>query len=92
MNCKAGELAFIINEPDFPENVGKVVQVGRVTFMSDDGIYWNVFSDSPVWVYANFTSRVKVLSQDFWILDSHLKPIRGPELKELEHEKELEVS
>ena len=85
MNCKPGDLAFIIRS-DFPENIGRIVRVvkyaGVATFRRAGTLYlWVVEAQgSPLrgkWLNSG------VISSEFTSLapDADLRPIRPePEL------------
>lgn len=82
MNCKPGDLAFIIRS-DFPENVGRIVRVvsaiGNRPFQGGIDFMWLVYADGSV-VTASFNGEA-VQVREGCIGDSLLRPIRPePEL------------
>jgi hypothetical protein len=91
MNCKPGDLAFVISD-DFPENVGRMVSVLRRvpdTFLQSNLLCWEVevAGSTPLRVYE----RDKVSIGSAMVCgtyDYQLRPIRAPgitteEVKEL---------
>jgi hypothetical protein len=79
MNCKQGDLAFIVNgntshfRPE-PENVGRVVRCLRIVPVSGMGPVWHVASEgSPLYVVWNADERD--MESTGLIEDANLRPI-----------------
>lgn len=79
MNCKPGDLAFIIRS-DFDENVGKPVEVLNVGAKGPEGFWWYVKSSSLLlgWASGNTVGYATHMR----ILDRDLIPIASPDFRE----------
>lgn len=75
MNCKPGDLAYM-TASDFPENVGRVVEVTNDGYACDGGWVWNVVSVVPLKGWIPGTERVSV-SCTLEAFDDELRPISG---------------
>lgn len=88
MNCKQGDLAFVINDPGFPENDGALVKVERLP-LEDEGWFggvlvgdWVCTAVSTVNAWANEEQTEKEPSlqgEEIVFNDRHLRPIRPSE-------------
>lgn len=85
MNCKPGDLAIVVRDIFFPQNIGRFVWV-RALANKDDfypspfdepGIHWEV---EPVTVITGFDDAFVVITDEENIScpDSSLRPIRDP--------------
>lgn len=80
MNCKPGDLAFIVRS-DFPENIGRIVRV--IKLINDDPPRWHVVLEgSPAKAYYKTPPHERVPATEGQICDSNLRPIR-PEPEQL---------
>lgn len=76
MNCKPGDLAYIVAGL-VPENVGRIVKVvSAYGEYLDFGFCWRVTSNAPLYAFNALTGECFVLSFG-WIPDSWLRPING---------------
>jgi hypothetical protein len=81
MNCKQGDLAYIVDS-QFPENLGRVVDVlsGYGVFR-DEGFCWNVRAKTALKGEGEIDGRIMYL-RDGFIPDSCLRPIGGVPIDE----------
>jgi hypothetical protein len=83
MNCKQGDLAFIVNgtgarfKPE-PENVGRVVRCVRLVPIVEMGPVWQIAAEgSPLYVYWNDQERD--MERTALMEDTNLRPIKADE-------------
>lgn len=78
MNCKPGDLAYVIAS----ENVGAVVEVECASDAFDDGSpAWRCTSRSPLKTIGRKTGK-RLVGTKFRVRDSWLRPIAGPSVTE----------
>lgn len=76
MNCKPGDLAYIV-ESAFPENLGRVVEViDAYGMFRDEGFCWNIRANSPLTGEGEIDGTIMFLCEGF-IQDACLRPISG---------------
>lgn len=75
MNCKPGDLAYL-TASDFPENVGRIVEVTNDGYACDGGWVWAVVSAVPLKGWIPDTEQVGV-SCNLNAFDDELRPISG---------------
>lgn len=75
MNCKPGDLAYLVTS-DFPENVGRVVEVTKDGYLCDGGWVWSVVSTIPMKGWIPGTQKVSA-SCNLDAFDNELRPISG---------------
>lgn len=77
MNCKPGDLAYIIGgHATPPRNIGRVVEVISLEGVFDGlGQVWNVQSSKPCETVSGFKDK-------FHMRDAWLRPIAGPSVTE----------
>jgi hypothetical protein len=76
MNCKPGDLAFIVDS-QFPENLGRVVEViSAYGDFRDEGFCWNVIAKTAMKGEGEIDGRIMYLREGF-IPDVCLRPISG---------------
>ncbi|WP_334021389.1 hypothetical protein [Burkholderia orbicola] len=75
MNCKPGDLAYL-TASDFPENVGRVVEVTNDGYACGGGWIWVVMSTVPLKGWIPDTGQVSV-SRELAVPDHDLRPISG---------------
>ncbi|KVE11182.1 hypothetical protein WI92_00655 [Burkholderia vietnamiensis] len=75
MNCKPGDLAYL-TASDFPENVGRVVEVTNDGYAGVGGWVWAVVSTVPLKGWILDTWQVSV-SRNLAVPDHDLRPING---------------
>jgi hypothetical protein len=88
MNCKQGDMAFVVNDIDFPENDGALVEVKRRP-ITEEGWFggitpgdWVCVTLSTSYGWANDECTVKAindLGDEILFNDSCLRPIRPSE-------------
>ncbi|MDR5801187.1 hypothetical protein [Caballeronia sp. LZ001] len=75
MNCKPGDLAYIVEGPS--ENLGKVVEVkSGFGFYKDEGYCWNIVCRSKLVAIGEIDGKVHRVKEGF-IPDKSLRPISG---------------
>jgi len=76
MNCKPGDLAYIVDS-QFPENIGRVVKVvsGHGDFRGE-GFCWNIVATTALKGEGEIDGRI-MYQRDGFIADSCLRPISG---------------
>lgn len=81
MNCKPGDLAYVARDEQFPENVGRIVEVIRPAVLDGTeapGFWWEVRALSrPHAVSYHGEEGFAMYAMDFEMLDSDLRPISG---------------
>lgn len=76
MNCKAGDLAFIIAS-DFPEEIGMVVEVLPDSIVDEElGFCWHIRAKRPVACW-DLDAQKDVFNSEFCVPDSDLRPVTG---------------
>lgn len=75
MNCKPGDLAFIVRS-DFPENIGKPVEVLNLGVQVEQGFVWYVKSSSLLAGWAE--GETVGYATHLRIFDHDLRPISPP--------------
>lgn len=81
MNCKAGDLAYIVDS-SFPENIGRVVEViGAYGMFRDEGFCWNIRANLPLTGEGELDGTIMRLCEGF-IPDACLRPISGVPLED----------
>jgi hypothetical protein len=89
MNCKPGDLAFIVKAA-FPQNIGVVVEVESLWGHHPiDGPCWNIRSRTPL-LGVRYGSRVVYADTEAFIADFCLRPISGVPVGEYEMESTTE--
>lgn len=77
MNCKPGDLAYIVRDP-YPENVGRVVRVIGPAERPEDGPEWDCEScGAPLRVLDPARPWVLAVDVRFDCYDADLRPISG---------------
>ncbi|AJG19051.1 hypothetical protein [Cupriavidus basilensis] len=77
MNCKPGDLAYIVRDP-YPENLGRVVKVVGAPQWIDDGPAWFCqATGGPLRVMNIDRPRETLRDTEFDCYDSDLRPISG---------------
>lgn len=73
--CKPGDMAYIVGS-DFPENIGRVVEVTSEGFPCPEGYAWVVRSSVPLkgWIDGPQSTGCGF---EVWSLDDELRPISG---------------
>ena len=73
MNCKPGDLAYVVSVDDaqFAENIGHVVAVLRCAGFDD---YWEIEAQQPLLGFVDGEYRYGI---DGCIRDQNLRPISG---------------
>lgn len=86
MNCKPGDLAYIVAS-DFPENIGAVVEV--VKLAPPDPPFpqeWECRPCSLLLGWDDKTGRVSLSSSSIDVCDISLRPISGVPVHDEEHD------
>ncbi|POR52778.1 hypothetical protein B0G62_10475 [Paraburkholderia eburnea] len=87
MNCKPGDLAFVIRD-EFPENIGRVVEVLALSppEEDDDGLYWDVRFVGAPGPYSDWDRPGVLAGYDVecCFLDGQLRPIGGIPVDEVQ--------
>jgi hypothetical protein len=77
MNCKPGDLAYIVKSI-LPENIGRIVEVVRLLYLdSPDGPVWIVRGSTPL-ARSAFRGAIRLEgSAERPFIDAWLRPISG---------------
>lgn len=84
MNCKPGDLAYIVRDDDTPSDIGKVVEILRIC-PPNEWLYpgapeWECRSRTPL---TGFNARGRVsMDHELDIPDAWLRPIGGVPLND----------
>ncbi|WP_175683860.1 hypothetical protein [Burkholderia cenocepacia] len=75
MNCKPGDLAYLVAS-DFQENIGRIVEVTKQGWMEDGRWVWTVTSSAPLtgWILEPLSVGRSTMVNVF---DDELRPISG---------------
>lgn len=89
MNVKAGQMAYIAKSPDYPQHVGKIVEVRAYNGRDHDGDdIWACVSREPLLAskYGPIPSLDRdVASRNVDIPDAWLRPISGVPVHDEQH-------
>ena len=81
MNCKPGDLAYVVRDKEFPENVGRIVEVIQPAMLDGSeapGFWWDVRAlGKPHPVSYHGEACFAMYAMDFEMPDSDLRPISG---------------
>lgn len=86
MNVKQGDLAWIVNCPQFPQNLGAIVRVGAQRLYAGRW-YWNVISTGRLLTGSLHPGNRVEQVRTALCLDEYLKRMHG----EFEHETPTDV-
>lgn len=85
MNCKPGDLAYIVAGLKTPSpNLGKVVEIVRYAGEDVFGAEWEVRSQSAVQTRDGFGNSH--MSREFFAPDAWLRPISGVPVHDEQHD------